>query len=382
MVGLTEAGGGAPGHVHHGGAGHHQAEGGDHRQQTPGPGRLPGRHQQPDRERHVEGAELAGHVHGGAGVLAEQQRGGGQHQLGERHHEQRPSGRADHLAQRRQRRGRGRLGAEDGGGEVGDGLGLAHPHHPVQRGELLGPGGAGLAGVEVGVDGRRRRGPADSPSSRAEIASRIGVASHGRGGRPTGRVGSRRSHCRGGREAVDELTQLALAAGTGDRVATTAFVRRTQPEVWRVCARLGDRDDADDLTQEVYLRALPCPGGVPRRVVGADLAPADHALRLRRPRARPHPPPVVARSARAARGRLRRASRAERTGELDLDDLIGRLDPDRREAFVLTQVAGLSYAEAAMVCEVPIGTIRSRVARARADLLDGLIDERGADSGS
>ena len=43
---------------------------------------------------------------------------------------------------------------------------------------------------------------------------------------------------------------------------------------------------------------------------------------------------------------------------------------------MLTQVAGLSYAEAAMVCEVPIGTIRSRVARARADLLDGLIDER------
>ena len=43
---------------------------------------------------------------------------------------------------------------------------------------------------------------------------------------------------------------------------------------------------------------------------------------------------------------------------------------------MLTQVAGLSYAEAAMVCEVPIGTIRSRVARARADLLDGLVDER------
>ena len=73
---------------------------------------------------------------------------------------------------------------------------------------------------------------------------------------------------------------------------------------------------------------------------------------------------------------------AERTGELDLDDLIARLDRDRREAFVLTQVAGLSYAEAAMVCEVPIGTIRSRVARARADLVEGLIEERGADSGS
>jgi RNA polymerase sigma-70 factor, ECF subfamily len=48
---------------------------------------------------------------------------------------------------------------------------------------------------------------------------------------------------------------------------------------------------------------------------------------------------------------------------------VAALHPDRRAAFVLTQVAGLSYAEAAEVCDVPIGTIRSRVARARGDLL-------------
>ena len=55
---------------------------------------------------------------------------------------------------------------------------------------------------------------------------------------------------------------------------------------------------------------------------------------------------------------------------VELDEAIWRLSADRREAFVLTQVTGLSYAEAAEVCGVPIGTIRSRVARARADLLD------------
>ncbi len=36
---------------------------------------------------------------------------------------------------------------------------------------------------------------------------------------------------------------------------------------------------------------------------------------------------------------------------------------------MLTQVLGLSYAEAAEVCGCPVGTIRSRVARAREDLL-------------
>jgi RNA polymerase sigma-70 factor (ECF subfamily) len=48
---------------------------------------------------------------------------------------------------------------------------------------------------------------------------------------------------------------------------------------------------------------------------------------------------------------------------------VSALDPRRREAFVLTQVVGCSYEEAAAVCDVPVGTIRSRVARARADLV-------------
>ena len=40
--------------------------------------------------------------------------------------------------------------------------------------------------------------------------------------------------------------------------------------------------------------------------------------------------------------------------------------------FVLTQVVGVSYEEAADICQCPIGTIRSRVARARAELLETL----------
>jgi RNA polymerase sigma-70 factor (ECF subfamily) len=54
---------------------------------------------------------------------------------------------------------------------------------------------------------------------------------------------------------------------------------------------------------------------------------------------------------------------------VDLEAVLGDLDPDRREAFVLTQVLGLGYAEAAEVVGCPIGTIRSRVARARDDLV-------------
>jgi RNA polymerase sigma-70 factor (ECF subfamily) len=174
---------------------------------------------------------------------------------------------------------------------------------------------------------------------------------------------------------VDELTQMALAAAGGDRVAVAAFVRRTQPEVWRVCARLGDRAEADDLTQEVYLRALPAlarfRGDASARTWLLQIARhvcADHVRRSGRRRA------LLERL-------VQRGDRDDavpsRTGELELEEAISALDPDRRSAFVLTQVAGLSYAEAAEVCEVPVGTIRSRVARARGDLLDALAGAEG-----
>jgi RNA polymerase sigma-70 factor (ECF subfamily) len=171
---------------------------------------------------------------------------------------------------------------------------------------------------------------------------------------------------------VDELTRLALSAADGDRLALTAFVRRTQPEVWRVCARLGDRTSADDLTQEVYLRALPAlarfRGDASARTWLLQITRhvcADHVRRTTRRRA------LVERLVQRGDD----AVVASRTGEVDLDDAVVGLDPDRRAAFVLTQVVGLSYAEAAEVCEVPIGTIRSRVARARADLLEALTDD-------
>ena len=57
------------------------------------------------------------------------------------------------------------------------------------------------------------------------------------------------------------------------------------------------------------------------------------------------------------------------SADVAMADFIGQLEGDRRTAFVLTQVLGLSYADAARVCDCPAGTIRSRVARARADLL-------------
>src|SRR3982751_7131276 len=54
----------------------------------------------------------------------------------------------------------------------------------------------------------------------------------------------------------DDLAQFAADAVDGDPLAAAALVRATQSDVWRLCAALGDRDSADDLTQETYLRAF------------------------------------------------------------------------------------------------------------------------------
>ncbi len=56
------------------------------------------------------------------------------------------------------------------------------------------------------------------------------------------------------------------------------------------------------------------------------------------------------------------------TVAVDLDELLARLDESRRTAFVLTQILGMYYDEAAEVIGCPVGTVRSRVSRARQDL--------------
>jgi RNA polymerase sigma-70 factor (ECF subfamily) len=136
--------------------------------------------------------------------------------------------------------------------------------------------------------------------------------------------------------------------------------------VWRLCATLVDPQSADDLAQETFtrvVRALPNYRGESSartwllsiaRHVCLDELRVRSRRRRRDTSMRAGPVPVV----------------ADVSADVIVADLVSRLDPDRRAAFVLTQVLGLSYEEAARVCECPPGTIRSRVARARADLVE------------
>ena len=324
--------------------------------------RAPRRVEQPDRQRERERPEMTRHVRGRALDLAE-------HQWPE-------TLRGDHDRDPGQGRTQPTATAETRWaspvdhplGHVGHRLDPAEASVSGERGHTVGvvpaSGTVGQVRFEQRllvtrhlVIGRRRHQLADLVA-RSEVVGRRSF--HERDGRPCVSRSSRRDT-----GEVDPLTRLLLDARDGDRDALERFIALTQADVWRLCRHLGDPDSADDLAQETYERAI---GSLHRyRAEGpgrhwiltiARRTCADGTRRRSRRRRL---------DARVARQRSVETSTTER---VELDDLVARLDPDRREAFVLTQVLGLQYAEAAGLIGCPVGTIRSRVARARADLLE------------
>lgn len=174
---------------------------------------------------------------------------------------------------------------------------------------------------------------------------------------------------------MDELTRLFLAARDGDRTALLQAVRASQADVWRLAMHLVGPNDADDVTQDTFVRAWQA---LPR--FRADSSARTWLLAI----ARRACADAVRRNVRRRR-LTERAARSGGTHPIDagtvdagghhaLLALVDALPDDQRAAFVLTQVVGCSYVEAAEVCGVPIGTIRSRVARARERLVQELRD--------
>lgn len=161
-----------------------------------------------------------------------------------------------------------------------------------------------------------------------------------------------------------ELDRLARRSRTGDRAALGQLCAALEEHVWRYCqALLDDPTLAEDAAQDAFVRlvrALPgWRGEAPVRVfvlLLARRAVADAVRSEARHRRRGRVAPV-------------RDEEPDAAGVLVLEDLMRGLPDDQRDAFALTQLVGLPYAEVAAVTGVPIGTVRSRVARARDRLI-------------
>ena len=179
------------------------------------------------------------------------------------------------------------------------------------------------------------------------------------------------------REDAEERRLLQRFREEDDLRAFDELVRRTESRVRSVAlAILRDRSEAEDAAQEAYLRAF-------RRASSYRGEGAVGAWLCRI-------------AVRAAHDALRRAGRQRRLLEVaqpagDLDGETGSADPegdlgrraevesalrtlpeDEREALVLKEVAGMTYREISESCGVPLGTVQSRIHRARQRLADVL----------
>ncbi|MGW2132182.1 sigma-70 family RNA polymerase sigma factor [Streptomyces coelicoflavus] len=176
----------------------------------------------------------------------------------------------------------------------------------------------------------------------------------------------------------ETVTAWALAAAGGDSEAVDRFVRALQRDVLRYVAYLaGDTQAADDLAQDTFLRALTAlhrfEGRSSARVWLLSIARRAVADNIRGATRRPRTDSTA--DWEDAVERARPAGLPGFDDGVALMHLVEALPRDRREAFLLTQVYGLPYADAAQVARCPVGTIRSRVARARLNLAEMMADE-------
>jgi RNA polymerase sigma-70 factor, ECF subfamily len=181
-----------------------------------------------------------------------------------------------------------------------------------------------------------------------------------------------------GRDAASLATYLDAEASRADREAAFAdLMARHARRVYAVCLRvLRDHADAEEAAQETFVRLAR----------SADRFRGEAALStwlyrvahntctdlVRREARRPRTP--VADVATVAG--LADPDGAEERAELaDLGAALAQLEDDARVALLLVAVDGWSYAEVAAATDVAVGTVKSRVSRARTRLADLLAAE-------
>lgn len=172
----------------------------------------------------------------------------------------------------------------------------------------------------------------------------------------------------------DELVERARE---GDSAALDDLLRRHHPRLHAVCTRvLGRRADADDAAQNALIaivRGLPSFDGRSAFSTWAYRIATNAALdELRRRRRRPQPRLDVDDTADRIPDRSSERSFHALEDRQIVVQALAELPEEFRVAVVLRDVADLDYESIAAVLEIPIGTVRSRIARGRALLGQGV----------
>jgi RNA polymerase sigma-70 factor, ECF subfamily len=162
----------------------------------------------------------------------------------------------------------------------------------------------------------------------------------------------------------------------GDLRAFEALVERHRDVVVRVAARIVGREEAEDVSQDAFLRAF---HRLPRFRADASFrawllqiahnAAIDH-LNRRRPEPVETPGGQEDRERAVIRLPAERLESRERMARLERK--LRGLSPESRAALVLRDIEGLSYEEIAAITDAPLGTVKVRLFRARRDLIEML----------
>ncbi len=172
--------------------------------------------------------------------------------------------------------------------------------------------------------------------------------------------------------------ELVAAAQAGDQRALDALLRRHYDRLHAVCRRIaGATRDADDATQEAMIgivRGLPRFDRRARFSTWAYRIATNAALdELRRRKRRPTLHTVTDDSRLAEPVDPAADAHVGAVVErMSIDAALDSLPEDFRAAVVLRDVADLDYAEIAEALDVPVGTVKSRIARGRRQLADAL----------
>jgi RNA polymerase sigma-70 factor (ECF subfamily) len=171
--------------------------------------------------------------------------------------------------------------------------------------------------------------------------------------------------------ATDE--QLVSRARGGDLAAFEQLVERHRPVVTRVAARIAGPVDADDVAQDAFLRAYHRLGRF--RGEGSFrswlLQIVHNAALTTAGRRRSDPAGLAPEPDDPDAGDKTPAQRLEERERRErLEQKLRGLRPEHRAVLVLRDVEGLSYEEIATVTESPLGSVKGRLHRARAELID------------
>jgi RNA polymerase sigma-70 factor (ECF subfamily) len=165
---------------------------------------------------------------------------------------------------------------------------------------------------------------------------------------------------------------LARARG-GDVAAFEDLVRTYQADVWRFAYHFTrDRQMAEDVTQEAFLRAYRF-----LRTFRGDSKFTSWLFRIARNCAMDA---IRRRSGQQAREHPAPLGPPDPEARAELHAALASVSPEHREPFLLIEVFGLSYQEAADVLNVRVGTIKSRMHRARHAMMAALETEEPSEA--